>query len=95
MMHVTVIKSLGVALLLVTMVGCATQKKSEEYQKAKLGPPLQLPPGLSTPASDDSIKVLEGNQVKGASYSDYACDCKNGNKRPATAPTDEADSGHE
>lgn len=95
MMHMTAIKYLGAALLLATMVGCASQMKSEEYQKAQLGPPLQLPPGLSAPASDESIKTLEGDHAKGTSYSDYACDCKNSKKRPDTIPADEAGSGLE
>ncbi|OGT20896.1 MAG: hypothetical protein A2V90_01425 [Gammaproteobacteria bacterium RBG_16_57_12] len=77
---------LFIAVLVTALTGCAHKLGSEEYQLSKLGPPLELPPGLSAPVTDAGIKDLEAGATRSARYSDVMCDCKNGDKAAPVAP---------
>ncbi|WP_373079668.1 outer membrane protein assembly factor BamC [Zhongshania sp.] len=62
-MHSTVIRVMTVSLGLVVLSGCmfgdsgAFRDRGDDYRKAKLSAPLELPPGISSDALDDKYVV--------------------------------------
>jgi uncharacterized lipoprotein len=70
----TIIKFISILFLAVVVAGCAS-KPRDDYQWSKLGPALELPPGLTAPDYDESMAIPDVKSPAASSYSDDNCDC--------------------
>lgn len=82
-------------LLLAALAGCSTSAERTDYMNdAAKGRPLEVPPDLVLPKSEDRYAVPGGGNGATASYSAYAkssaqgqaCVCKEAAAAPAPAP---------